>query len=121
MERILQQISSSFQTPLHNPVLIFSLILAIILLAPILLRRLNIPSIIGLIISGVVIGPHALNILEKNSAVDLFSTIGLLYIMFIAGLELDLNEFRANRFKVFYLDFYIFNSYSNRFSYYLLV
>lgn len=88
-----------FETPLQNPVLVFSLILFIILISPILLRRLKIPGIIGLIISGVIIGPHALNILEKNSAVDLFSTIGLLYIMFIAGLELDLNEFKANRFK----------------------
>ena len=42
---------------------------------------------------------HGLNLLAKNSAVDLFSTIGLLYIMFIAGLELDLNEFKANRNK----------------------
>jgi len=99
MDRIIQQIVSGFHIPLQNPVLIFSLILAIILLAPILLRKLNIPSIIGLIISGAVIGPFGLNILENNSAVNLFSTIGLLYIMFIAGLELDLNEFRANRFK----------------------
>lgn len=88
-----------FDLPLNNPVLIFSLILIIILLAPILLRKLNIPGIIGLIIAGVVIGPHGLNILAKSSAVDLFSTIGLLYIMFIAGLELDLNEFRLNRNK----------------------
>ncbi len=108
MERILQQLSSGFHIPLQNPVLIFSLILAIILLAPILLRRLNIPSIIGLIISGVIIGPHALNILEKSSAVDLFSTIGLLYIMFIAGLELDLNEFRSNRFKSILFGFFTF-------------
>ncbi|MBK9733669.1 MAG: cation:proton antiporter [Saprospiraceae bacterium] len=86
-----------FELPLINPVLIFSLILFIILLSPILLKRLNIPGIIGLIISGVVIGPHGLNILAKSSAVDLFSTIGLLYIMFIAGLELDMNEFKANR------------------------
>jgi len=99
MDRIIQQIISGFHIPLQNPVLIFSLILAIILLAPILLRKFNIPSIIGLIISGAVIGPYGLNILENNSAVNLFSTIGLLYIMFIAGLELDLNEFRANRFK----------------------
>lgn len=90
---------NEFKLPLVNPVLIFSLVLLIILLSPILLRRLNIPGIIGLIISGVIIGPHGLNILEKNSAVDLFSTIGLLYIMFIAGLELDLNEFKANRNK----------------------
>ncbi|MBI4648609.1 MAG: cation:proton antiporter, partial [Bacteroidia bacterium] len=77
----------------------FSLILFIILLSPILLRKLKIPGIIGLIISGVIIGPHCLNILEKTSAIDLFSTIGLLYIMFIAGLELDMNEFRQNKFK----------------------
>src|SRR5690606_20094227 len=52
-----------------------------------------------LILAGVVIGPYGLNILEQNSAVDLFSTIGLLYIMFIAGLELDMNEFKSNRNK----------------------
>lgn len=88
-----------FDLPLENPILIFSLILFIILLSPILLRRLNIPGIIGLIIAGVVIGPHGLGILEKSSAIDLFSTIGLLYIMFIAGLELDMNEFKSNRNK----------------------
>ena len=97
-----------FELPLVNPVLIFSLILLIILLSPILLRKLNIPGIIGLIISGVVIGPHGLNILEKNSAVDLFSTIGLLYIMFIAGLELDMNQFKANRNKSLLFGFFTF-------------
>ncbi len=108
MERILQQLSSGFHIPLQNPVLIFSLILAIILLAPVLLRKLNIPSIIGLIISGAVIGPFGLNILEKNSAVELFSTIGLLYIMFIAGLELDFSEFRSNKFKNFLFGIFTF-------------
>ncbi|HEY9168930.1 MAG TPA: cation:proton antiporter [Lutibacter sp.] len=97
-----------FELPLVNPVLIFSLILLIILLSPILLRKLNIPGIIGLIISGVVIGPYGLNILEKNSAVDLFSTIGLLYIMFIAGLELDMNQFKANRNKSLLFGFFTF-------------
>ncbi|HEY5462013.1 MAG TPA: cation:proton antiporter [Hanamia sp.] len=88
--------------------MIFSLVLFIILLSPILLKRLNIPGIIGLIISGVIIGPHGLNMLEKNSAVDLFSTIGLLYIMFIAGLELDMNEFKANRNKSVVFGFFTF-------------
>lgn len=97
-----------FELPLDNPVLIFSLILFIILLSPILLRRLNIPGIIGLIIAGVIIGPHGLYLLEKNSAVDLFSTIGLLYIMFIAGLELDMNEFKANRNKSLLFGFFTF-------------
>lgn len=97
-----------FQLPLGNPVLIFSLILFIILLSPILLRKLNIPGIIGLIIAGVVIGPYGLNILEKNSAIDLFSTIGLLYIMFIAGLELDMNEFKLNKNKSLLFGFFTF-------------
>jgi len=97
-----------FQLPLGNPVLIFSLILLIILLSPILLRKLNIPGIIGLIISGVIIGPYGLNILEKNSAVDLFSTIGLLYIMFIAGLDLDMYQFKANRNKSLLFGFFTF-------------
>ena len=99
MIEFFRHLLEEFALPLKNPVLVFSLILLIILLSPILLRRLNIPGIIGLIISGVIIGPYGLNILEKNSAIDLFSTIGLLYIMFIAGLELDLNEFKANRNK----------------------
>jgi len=88
-----------FELPLKSPVLIFSLILLIILLAPLLLKRISIPGIIGLIISGVIIGPYGIGILEKNSAIDLFSTIGLLYIMFIAGLDLDMTQFRVNRNK----------------------
>ena len=103
-----KQLLHGLELPLTNPVLVFSLILFIILLSPILLRRLNIPGIIGLIISGVIIGPHGLNILARNSAVDLFSTIGLLYIMFIAGLELDLNEFRTNRNKSLLFGFFTF-------------
>jgi Kef-type K+ transport system membrane component KefB len=89
-------------------VLVFAVILFIILLSPILLRKLKIPGIIGLIISGVIIGPHGINLLEKNSAVTLFSTIGLLYIMFIAGLELDLKEFQRNKNKSLVFGFLTF-------------
>jgi len=108
MNDFFEHLIPKFDLPLNNPVLVFSLILFIILLAPIVLRRLNIPGIIGLIISGLIIGPHGLNILEKNSAVDLFSTIGLLYIMFIAGLELDMNEFKRNRNKSILFGFFTF-------------
>ncbi|MGC9150411.1 MAG: cation:proton antiporter [Microbacter sp.] len=103
-----QELAKQFTLPLTNPVLIFSLILFIILLTPILLKRFHIPSIIGLIISGVVIGPYGFNILSQNSAVDLFSTIGLLYIMFMAGLELDLNEFKINKHKSLVFGFFTF-------------
>jgi Kef-type K+ transport system membrane component KefB len=108
MIEFFKHLLQEFELPLSNPVLIFSLILFIILLSPILLKKINIPGIIGLIISGVIIGPHGLNILAKNSAVDLFSTIGLLYIMFIAGLELDMNEFKANRNKSLLFGFFTF-------------
>ncbi len=93
------QLSNEFTLPLKNPVLVFSLVLMIILLTPILLKKLNVPSIVGLIISGVIIGPFGFQVLEKNDAVELFSTIGLLYIMFIAGLDLDLSQFKSFKYK----------------------
>ncbi len=101
-------IAHEFERPFQNPVLVFSVILFIILLSPILLRKLKIPGIIGLIISGVIVGPHGINMLEKNSAITLFSTIGLLYIMFIAGLELDLKEFQRNKNKSLVFGFLTF-------------
>lgn len=94
-----------FDLPLKSPVLVFSLVLFIILISPILLGKIKIPGIIGLIISGILVGPFGFHILEKNSAVDLFSTIGLLYIMFIAGLELDLNNFKKRNIKAMPLAF----------------
>jgi Kef-type K+ transport system membrane component KefB len=97
-----------FSLPLGNPVLVFSIILLIILLSPILLKRLKIPGIIGLIISGVIIGPFGFNIIEKSSAVELFSTIGLLYIMFIAGLDLNIGQFKINRNKSLAFGFFTF-------------
>lgn len=108
MREFLERLVHEFERPFNNSVLVFSVILFIILLAPIVLKRLRIPGIIGLIISGIIIGPHGLNLIEKNSAVNLFSTIGLLYIMFIAGLELDLGEFRKNRNKSLVFGFLTF-------------
>lgn len=108
MNEVIKILEHEFELPLSNPVLVFSLILLIILISPIVLRRLNIPGIIILIVSGIIIGPFGFGLLEKNSAVDLFSTIGLLYIMFIAGLELDMNQFKANRNKSFLFGFFTF-------------
>lgn len=99
MDTFFYTLAHEFDTPFQNSVLVFAVILFIILLSPLLLRKIRIPGIIGLIISGVVVGPHGLNLIERNSAVELFSTIGLLYILFIAGLELDMNSFRQNRYK----------------------
>jgi Kef-type K+ transport system membrane component KefB len=85
--------------PFSNPVVIFSLMLFIILFAPILLNKIKVPHIIGLILAGMIIGPYGFNLLLRDSSIVLFGTVGLLYIMFTAGLEIDLEEFRKNRVK----------------------
>lgn len=82
--------------PLSNPVQIFLLALVLLLFAPLLAKRLRLPGIIGLIAAGVVVGPHGLNWLQKSGGIELLSTTGMLYIMFLAGLEIDFNDFKKN-------------------------
>ncbi len=82
--------------PLTDPVLIFSVILFIILLTPVLLHRFKIPDLIGLIIAGAIIGPQGLDIMSRDSSIELFGKVGLLYIMFVAGLEIDLADLKKN-------------------------
>lgn len=85
--------------PVKNPVLILALTLLIILFSPLLFRRFRIPGIIGLIIAGIVIGPNCTHIIESTNSFELLSKTGLLYIMFLAGLEIDMQEFKYNRTK----------------------
>ncbi|MBD0297935.1 MAG: cation:proton antiporter, partial [Flavisolibacter sp.] len=98
-----------FSLPLKNPVIIFSLVLFIILFAPILFNKLKVPHIIGLIAAGVIVGPYGLNFLLRDSSIVLFGTVGLLYIMFTAGLEIDMDEFRKNRLKSFVFGLFTFS------------
>ncbi|MDQ3393902.1 MAG: cation:proton antiporter [Bacteroidota bacterium] len=86
-----------FSLPFTDPVLIFTLVLLIILLAPIVLRKFRIPSIIGLILAGVLVGPNGFNLLLRDSSIILFGTVGLLYIMFLAGLEIDMVDFKKHK------------------------
>jgi len=86
-----------FSLPIEDPVLIFSLVLFIILLAPMIMRRLRIPGLIGLIVAGIIVGPNGLNLLLRDASIVLFGTVGLLYIMFLAGLEINLNDFQKSR------------------------
>ncbi len=83
-------------TPYTEPVMIFTLVLLIILISPILLNKLRIPSIVVMIIAGVMIGPNGFHLIERDGAIVLFGTVGLLYIMFLAGLEMEMNGFRKN-------------------------
>jgi Kef-type K+ transport system membrane component KefB len=94
--------------PLTQPVLKFLVILIIILLAPILLNKIKIPPILGLIIAGAVIGPKGINLLTRDSSIILSGTAGLLYIMFLAGLEINLAEFKKNLLKSLGFGMYTF-------------
>lgn len=85
--------------PITNHTWIFFLVLLIILLTPMLLNKLRIPHIIGMILAGVLIGEHGLNLLVRDGSFELFGQVGLLYIMFLAGLELDMEGMIKNRTK----------------------
>ena len=85
--------------PITNPTLIFFVVLLIILFAPIIMGKLRIPHIIGMVLAGVLIGKYGLNILERDSSFELFGKVGLLYIMFLAGLEMDLESVKKNSKK----------------------
>lgn len=88
-----------FTLPWHDPVLVFAVLLGIILLIPLALERIKIPAIIGYIVAGILIGEFGFNLIPRDSSIELFGTVGLLYLMFIAGLEIDLNEFIRNKTK----------------------
>jgi Kef-type K+ transport system membrane component KefB len=96
---ILLNAESMFELPLSNPVLIFSLVLFIILFVPLLLNRIKVPYVIGLILAGVAVGEHGANLLRRDSSIVLFGTVGLIYIMFLAALEIDMKEFKKNSSK----------------------
>jgi Kef-type K+ transport system membrane component KefB/nucleotide-binding universal stress UspA family protein len=82
---------------LDEPVGIFLIIVAVILLAPMLSTLLRLPSIIGLILGGVIVGPYGLGLLERDGAILLLATVGLIYLMFSAGAEIDLTQFNKVR------------------------
>ena len=95
----MQTIMSFDCFPITDPTWIFFLVLDIILFAPIILERLHIPHIIGMILAGVVIGEHGFNILVRDSSFELFGKVGLYYIMFLAGLEMNMEDFKSIRVK----------------------
>ncbi len=94
----------SLAIPAHAPLItapvpIFLTVMAIILLTPIVLNRLRIPYVIGLIIAGVAVGPYGLNILARDMSFEIFGQVGILYLMFLAGIEIDMYHLRKNMRK----------------------
>lgn len=93
-------LSAALSLPIVNPTWIFFVVLIIILLAPLLFERLHIPQIVGMIIAGIIVGPYGLNLLTRDSSFELFGQVGLYYIMFLAGLSMDVSALKQNRFQV---------------------
>ncbi len=97
-----------FTLPLADPVLKFLIVLLIILASPLLLNKLKIPQLLGLIIAGAVIGPYGFNLIVRDSSIILSGTAGLLYIMFLAGLEINMADFKKNSTKSLVFGLYTF-------------
>jgi Kef-type K+ transport system membrane component KefB len=94
--------------PLEDPLLKFLLELIIILCIPLLLNKIKVPHLLGLIIAGAVVGPNGFNVLARDSSVVVTGTTGLLYIMFLAGLEIDMGDFKKNKWKSITFSLYTF-------------
>lgn len=75
---------------ISQPVAIFLLVLVIILLGPVVFRRLKIPPIVGMIIAGMAVGPYGFGLLERDASFRIFGEVGILYIMFQAAVEIDM-------------------------------
>ncbi|MDF2553285.1 MAG: cation:proton antiporter [Chryseobacterium sp.] len=96
--------------PIEDPVLKFLLVLIIILAAPLLLNKIKVPHLLGLIIAGAIIGPNGFNVLARDSSIVVTGTTGLLYIMFLAGLEIDMGDFKRNKWKSLTFGLYTFTA-----------
>ncbi|MEA5516046.1 cation:proton antiporter [Nodularia sp. UHCC 0506] len=86
-------------TPIKDPVPVFLMILGIMLIAPLLFEKIRLPGIVGLILAGVVVGPNGLGLLARDNTIILLGTVGLLFLMFMAGLETSLDDMKYNADK----------------------
>lgn len=84
--------------PITDPTWIFFVVLGVILFTPMLLERLRVPSIVGLIVVGVVIGPHGVHLLNRDASFEIFGKVGLYYIMFMASLSMNLTDVMRHRY-----------------------
>jgi Kef-type K+ transport system membrane component KefB len=85
------------ELPFDGPALVFAVLTAAILLAPLLARRLKLPEVVAVVVVGFAIGPTGLGLVERAGVVEVLGNVGLLYLMFVAGLELDLEDFIEHR------------------------
>ncbi len=88
--------------PLDNPLIDLILLIVVSLVIPPIFERLRLPGLVGLLIAGVILGDSGLKLLSPESeTISLFSDVGKIYLMFVAGLEIDLAEFRKTKNRSF--------------------
>jgi Kef-type K+ transport system membrane component KefB len=100
--------ASPFILPLSSPTLIFAVVLLVILFSPLLLNRLRVPPLVGLVLAGIALGPSGFNVLSNDDSFHLFGNVGLLYVVFMAGVSIEINDLKKNRIKGGVLGFYSF-------------
>lgn len=87
---------SQLSNPITDPVAVFLIMMGVLLIAPILFEKIRLPGIVGLIVAGIIIGPYGIGLLERDKTIVLFGTVGLLFLMFMAGLETSLDDLKEN-------------------------
>ncbi len=94
--------------PVTEPTWIYLGVLSIVLFAPLLFNRLRLPHIIGMILAGLLIGPNGLNILDRDDSFELFGEVGLFYIMFLASLEINMQEMKQAKGGALFMGLAVF-------------
>ena len=82
-----------------SPLLILTLVIGIIWFVPIVCRKIHVPSIVGFILAGIAIGPSALNLISDSPTIKILGSLGMLYIMFQSGSEIDINDFKQYKYR----------------------
>lgn len=83
---------------LQSPIIAFTILLLVIFTVPPIFEKIRLPGLVGLLIAGIVLGENGLNLLNSESeTIKLLSEIGKVYLMFVAGLEIDLGQFRKTK------------------------
>ena len=82
-----------------SPLLILTLVIGIIWFVPLVCRKIHVPSIVGFILAGIIIGPSVLNIVGDSPTISILGSLGMLYIMFQSGSEIDINDFKQYKYR----------------------
>ena len=91
-----------------SPLLILTVVIGIIWFVPIVCRKIHVPSIVGFILAGIMIGPSVLNLVGESPAIKILGSLGMLYIMFQSGSEIDINDFKQYKYRSFFFGFCTF-------------